>query len=421
MKKIIILLTVALASVASAQTSNLLSYVNTGSGANTGTGDPLRTAFGKINGNFALLSSIVDSNAASGGGSLTDVTNVATAITVVSSNGVVGWVNTQNFITALTTNIARTSHKFTLFTTNNFTMSGSNYVGRFSQVYDSQIVAPQVPGDIPGLMVPVPEKLWGSFSGTNNWFPLTNGAVYFTNISISVVGTNFTGLGSVTIYGLDHPELYGNVVAFDGQTFNFNGSKIATLNDLAATVHVLAPPVQMAGGWILDSQVVSGYELVTYYSHNSKIFELAASGSSINQAFGGIDGTGTNITILTPSTNLLTGWMLEECTNISPPVLWLPTTNFTTNISSGVVTFTVPINFGLQAQFFRLRLPSATTATFSVPATFSAGALYPSNTWSLYAITNVMHAGDIMTVNSNGVKLVDVWMSNSTPILKPHW
>ena len=177
MKKIIILLTVALASVASAQTSNLLSYVNTGSGANTGTGDPLRTAFGKINGNFALLSSIVDSNAASGGGSLTDVTNVATAITVVSSNGVVGWVNTQNFITALTTNIARTSHKFTLFTTNNFTMSGSNYVGRFSQVYDSQIVAPQVPGDIPGLMVPVPEKLWGSFSGTNNWFPLTNGAV----------------------------------------------------------------------------------------------------------------------------------------------------------------------------------------------------------------------------------------------------
>ena len=349
------------------------------------------------------------------------MTNVATAITVVSSNGVVGWVNTQNFITALTTNIARTSHKFTLFTTNNFTMSGSNYVGRFSQVYDSQIVAPQVPGDIPGLMVPVPEKLWGSFSGTNNWFPLTNGAVYFTNISISVVGTNFTGLGSVTIYGLDHPELYGNVVAFDGQTFNFNGSKIATLNDLAATVHVLAPPVQMAGGWILDSQVVSGYELVTYYSHNSKIFELAASGSSINQAFGGIDGTGTNITILTPSTNLLTGWMLEECTNISPPVLWLPTTNFTTNISSGVVTFTVPINFGLQAQFFRLRLPSATTATFSVPATFSAGALYPSNTWSLYAITNVMHAGDIMTVNSNGVKLVDVWMSNSTPILKPHW
>jgi hypothetical protein len=353
-----------------------------------------------------------------GGASLTDVTNIATDITVVSSNGVVGWVNSQNFVTALTTNIARTSHRFTLFTTNNFTMSGSNYVGRFSQVYDSQIVAPQVPGDIPGLIVSVPEKLWGSFSGTNNWFPLTNGAVYFTNISISVVGTNFTGLGSVTIYGLDHPELYGNVVAFDGQTFNFNGSKIATLNDLSATVHVLAPPVQMAGGWILDSQVVSGYELVTFYSHNSKIFELAASGSSINQAFGGIDGTGTNITILTPATNLLTGWVLEQCTNISPPVLWLPTSNFTTNISGGVVTFTVPMNRALNAQFFRLRLPSAVTATFSVPATFSAGALYPSNSWSLYAVTNVMANFGYWVGNSNGQALVSVYLSNGVPWIK---
>ena len=356
-----------------------------------------------------------------GGASLTDVTNIATGITVVSSNGVVGWVNSQNFVTALTTNIARTSHRYTIFATNNFTMSGSNYVGRFSQVYDWQLTEPQIGGGGLSPSTSLPEALWGSFSGTNNWFPLTNGAVFFTNISISVVGTNITGLGGVTIYGLDHPELYGNVVAFDGQTFNFNGSKIATLNDLAATVHVLAPPVQMAGGWILDSQIVSGNELVTFYSHNSKVFEMAAGGSSINQAFGGLDGTGTNITIMTPATNLLTGWTLEQCTNLSAPVLWLPTSNFTTNISGGVVTFTVPMNFGLQAQFFRLRLPSATTATFSVPATFSVGTLYPSNTWSLYAITNVMHAGDIMTVNSNGVKLVDVWMSNSTPILKPHW
>lgn len=53
--------------------------------------------------------------------------------------------------------------------------------------------------------------------------------------------------------------------------------------------------------------------------------------------------------------------------------------------------------------------------------TWMAGALYPSNTWNLASITNGMKAGDIITVNSNGLKLVDVWMSNSTPVLKPHW
>lgn len=45
----------------------------------------------------------------------------------------------------------------------------------------------------------------------------------------------------------------------------------------------------------------------------------------------------------------------------------------------------------------------------------------PSNTWDFAAITNGMLSGGIITVNSNGLKLVDVWMSNSTPILKPHW
>ena len=420
-----------------------LAYLDANAVTNTGTGYTLTGTWygdgtallingtnlvaGTVNSNsldadtLAWIASLEVVPGGAGGASLTDVTNIATDITVVSSNGVVGWVNSQNFVTALTTNIARTSHRYTIFATNNFTMSGSNYVGRFSQVYDWQLTEPQIGSGGVSPSTSLPEALWGSFSGTNNWFPLTNGAVFFTNISISVVGTNITGLGGVTIYGLDHPELYGNVVAFDGQSFSFNGSKIATLNDLAATVHVLAPPVQMAGGWILDSQIVSGNELVTFYSHNSKVFEMAAGGSSINQAFGGLDGTGTNITIMTPATNLLTGWTLEQCTNLSAPVLWLPTSNFTTNISGGGVTFTVPMNRALNAQFFRLRLPAAGTATFSVPATFSAGALYPSNSWSLYAITNVMHAGDIMTVNSNGVKLVDVWMSNSTPILKPHW
>jgi hypothetical protein len=47
--------------------------------------------------------------------------------------------------------------------------------------------------------------------------------------------------------------------------------------------------------------------------------------------------------------------------------------------------------------------------------------VYLSNSWNLVTITNGMNPGDIVTVNSNGQTLIDVWMSNSTPILKPHW
>lgn len=46
---------------------------------------------------------------------------------------------------------------------------------------------------------------------------------------------------------------------------------------------------------------------------------------------------------------------------------------------------------------------------------------YPSNTWNLAVITNGQLNGEIRTTPSNGVTLVDVWMSNGVPVLKPHW
>ena len=49
------------------------------------------------------------------------------------------------------------------------------------------------------------------------------------------------------------------------------------------------------------------------------------------------------------------------------------------------------------------------------------GVLYPSNTWNWAAITNRLSPGDIVTVNSNGLTLVDVWRSNGVPVLKPRW
>lgn len=42
--------------------STYVSNVNVGSSANDGTGDPLRTAFGKINSNFATLDAYISAN-----------------------------------------------------------------------------------------------------------------------------------------------------------------------------------------------------------------------------------------------------------------------------------------------------------------------------------------------------------------------
>ena len=53
-----------------AQISNQLSLINLGTGPNTGTGDPLRTALAKANTNFVLLATALDSNTIASGTTL---------------------------------------------------------------------------------------------------------------------------------------------------------------------------------------------------------------------------------------------------------------------------------------------------------------------------------------------------------------
>jgi len=57
----------------------------------------------------------------------------------------------------------------------------------------------------------------------------------------------------------------------------------------------------------------------------------------------------------------------------------------------------------------------------TAPFLTNTGLLFPSNSWNLTSITNNLNSGDIITVNSNGQTLIDVWMSNGVPVLKPHW
>ena len=85
------------------------------------------------------------------------------------------------------------------------------------------------------------------------------------------------------------------------------------------------------------------------------------------------------------------------------------------------VIITVAIEPGDPQRFVDILTYSRMSMQFDIPTAFAAGTLYPSNTWNLASITNGLRAGDIITVNSNGLKLVDVWMSNSVPVLKPRW
>jgi hypothetical protein len=79
-----------------AQVSNQLNLVNVGTGGNTGTGDPLRTAFQKINTNLLTIAAAIDALPA--GSSVTNIvfTNTTTlpagSSVTVTNLGVVGGI-----------------------------------------------------------------------------------------------------------------------------------------------------------------------------------------------------------------------------------------------------------------------------------------------------------------------------------------
>jgi hypothetical protein len=262
----------------------------------------------------------------------------------------------------------------------------------------------------------LPEALWGSYDGVTGWFALTNNFVCWTNISLSVVGTNITGVGGVSIYGLDHPELYGNVISFDGQTWLSNGKTVATMDDLSAYIHVLAPPVQMAGNWLLNNYVTTnGTGHVIYSAYNVAALDLTsfARGITIDYFNRNITGWyvssftdtnsvvfyytnaifGTNFVLHIAASNMISGWVIETCTNLVPPIQWQPfvaatvTTNavewmpsntgvMTTN--TGEVSFVFPCNFAIPAQFFRARGVAVISASCSVPLALPALLLTPT-------------------------------------------
>jgi hypothetical protein len=330
--------------------------------------------------------------------------------------GAAGTNTVTNIFTAFNfTNQVLGNRRTVLFSTNNFTFGTSNFLARVPNLYN-ELMEPGMLGAAgltPGTNVF--EQLWGSVTGTNGWFVVTNGFWTTNAISISAVGAG-GGIGMVTLYGVDHYELLGVTNSYFGEYQQFNEPQNAS--DAATKNYVdVAVANALPGNWLQYTDtnflqhLVCMQQSVTVVDIASVPNWIGITGNSIS---------GTNLLFTAYATNLVAGFWLESETNLSLANSFLLMTNYTLSTNSGVATFTVPIFPNVPMAFFRLRSPGKSSMTFSGPL-ISPATIYPSNTWSLANITNWMHNGDIVTVNSNGVKLVDVQLSNGVVILHPHW
>ena len=377
--------------------------------------------------------------------------NIVTAFGKVNSNS--AWMNTvaSNFLAGGVnpTNLVLSSKQLKTYQTNYAYWTGSNFLARVPGLYSWTASGGDDAGNPPGT---IPVSLVGSYSGTNAWFAITNGFTTTNWISVSLLtngasafGNTLVNPGAASLYSVDHFELLGKTNFYFGQHQRFDTPVDG--NDAATKSYADALFANAFNGNFSFSTDTNGTLHLDYVFQNTVGLDIASLLtwiSIITNAPGGLncwfDSTisqtlcvPTNMWFTVAQTNLSAGWQLQSSTNLSLTMGFTGWTNYTSVTNSGLITFTVPIDQTASQRFFRFIRDQSTMATFTMPVTFSSpvtfstppshtsGTLYPSNTWSLVIITNGMRNGDVMTVNSNGLKLVDVWLSNSIPVFKPHW
>ena len=319
-------------------------------------------------------------------------------------------VTTQNF-----TNSVLSSQFLTYYQNNYFSFGTSNFVAVVPNLFSWQLVPPNLGGGglLPGTNAN--EKLYGSFTGTNAWFAITNGFTTTNAIAVSVSGAG-GGYGVVRLFGTDHPELLGRTNSFYGQHVAFSypvaDSDAATKNYVDLSIAAAALGSQWSA--YSDSNNVSHY---SYSVYGQPVMDLTSAFLWIGLGGTSVDGTGTNILITCLSSNLVGNWQMRSTTNLLIPfTVW---TKYTTNISAGVCTFTVPMTMGTNnAQFFQLVKGTSTAIVADTAIAASGGVLYPSNSWNLATITNGMGNFAVWQGNSNGQALVSLYLSNGVVRIK---
>lgn len=345
-----------------------------------------------------------------------------------------------NTVTAYNfTNQVLQSKQIVTYSTNYAYWGASNYLARVAGLVSWQIASGDDGGANPSTApATFPMTLYGTYA-TNftGWFLITNGFVTQSNISLYVtLGTNSWGTtlanpGQAALYSVDHWELYGRTNWMDYQLI---GSKVGPQYGWQ---YVTLDFVKGLLGTdfnnnFLSSTDTNGVTHFGYWSQNYNLFDLTSQTKGVRaigltpggyatytDAYGNTYTYPTNVVMTIAATNLTSGFTLLAQTNLLQT--FFVTTNYTSSTSGGITSLTIPVIPGPGQWFFYAVNGFNFGATFNESVTIYGGTLYPSNTWNWATITNALANGSIITLNSNGVKLVDVWMSNGVPIMKPHW
>jgi len=318
------------------------------------------------------------------------------------------FVNGNNSaVTVVATNQVLSSQQFVLFSTNYITWGTSNFIGTFPQLQSANFNGGQLGGGGMNLPTNVLENLMIS-NGPSGW-AIWGGGGYTNTVSVAIVGAG-GGLGSLIIYGVDHPELVGVTNGFFGQTIQF-GTPINPTDAATKSYVDLGIANASFGQFAAVTDTNGGYHYF-YQRNGSSVVSMDSTIQTIQINSAGLDGTKTNVALKINQSALAAGWGIQTSTNLLLLNGWQTTSNYSAVTNAGIVTFMIPINPSMPMLFFRAISGLANTFVVTPPITASGGMYYPSNTWNLFAITNTMPNFGIWTGNSNGCCQVTLSLSN---------
>ena len=314
------------------------------------------------------------------------VTNLGNAIAAVlqftipaGANGAPGanGLNGTNFVTVqLFTNSVLQSQKIRTYYTNAAYWGRSNFLARVPGLYSWGLDEGNDAGNPPMNII---GGLVGSYSGTNAWFPITNGFQTTNWISVSQTNTGYSSRsnvlivpGSAELWSVDHLELMNRTNAMFSQHFQFDNPQLPSDAATKGYVDFAVQNTLSPFGTFLDTNNVFH---VVYVHNNVTVVDIASTSAGVpidsfvtGGGFWYDPGSGpifqpTNCILSIALTNLSAGWQIQTSPNLSLNNGWSPVANFisiTTN--SGEVNFTIPIT--LPAEFFRATKTGTNSISF---------------------------------------------------------
>jgi hypothetical protein len=288
------------------------------------------------------------------------------------------------------------------YTTNYAMWNASNFLARVPGFYRGRASGGDDGGNPPES---IPISFVGSFTGTNNWFVITNGFQTTNTISVALItngasmrGGTIVDPGSATLYNVDHWELVG--VTNYGFAEHYQFDTPVNPND-AATKGYCDGLYANAFDSNFSSYTNNGVTYTVYSYQNAVTFQIANQTVNIPHSFA-IDGTGTNILFGLTLASMTNGCTLQYSTNLAQVAGWMTFTNYTSTTNAGVVTFTIPMNRSLPLMLFRAIASATSIPSFLVPLGVPEIA-FATNTITHSTNSTYGYGAGLMTCDTNYV------------------